>query len=168
MGATTRNSDRDPITPDRNSALETRAEEFFRTWAPPVVLIGVGLWALFAGGFLAYHSWKGGFIVRIVEEHFPGMILVPMAAVMALCIVLLLRWTAGALEFELWGQAKLKGASGPLTLWVICFLAIVFAIWLLWPLQSGPITRSDAPNKAMQGTRGTAALVFAGSVAARP
>jgi hypothetical protein len=71
------------------------------------------------GGFLAYHSWKGGFINRIVEEHFSGMILVPLAALMALCIDLMLRWTAGVLEFDLWGQAKLKGASRPLTLWVI-------------------------------------------------
>ena len=104
------------MTSDASSTIETRAEKFFRKWAPPVVFLGVGFWAFFAGGFLAYHSWQGGFIVRIVDEHFPGMILVPMAALMALCIVLLLRWTAGALEFDLWGQAKPKGASGPLTL----------------------------------------------------
>jgi hypothetical protein len=124
---------------------ETRAERFFRKWAPPVVLVGVGLWGLFAGSFLAYHSWAGGFVVRIVEEHFPGMILVPMAALMALCVVLLLRWTVGALEFDLVGQAKFKGASGPLTLWVVCFLSIVFAIWLLWPLESG--SRQPGPAK---------------------
>jgi hypothetical protein len=121
----------EPVTIDAGSSLETRAEEFFRKWAPPVVLIGVGLWGFFAGGFLAYHSWKGGFIVRIVEEHFPGMILVPMAALMALCIVLLLRWTTGALEFDLWGQA---------------------AIWLLGPLESGPTTRTETPNNGLNLT----------------
>lgn len=116
MKNTSREPSHDTMTSDASSTIETRAEKFFRKWAPPVVFLGVGFWAFFAGGFLAYHSWQGGFIVRIVDEHFPGMILVPMAALMALCIVLLLRWTAGALEFDLWGQAKPKGASGPLTL----------------------------------------------------
>jgi len=97
MEDTIHNSSCAPAPQDASKTLETRAEEFFRKWVPPAVLTGVSLWALFAGGFLAYHSWKSGFIVRIVEEHFPGMILVPMAALMALCIVLLLRWTAGAL-----------------------------------------------------------------------
>lgn len=144
MEDTPEKSNLESKTIDSSTSLETRAEEFFRKWAPPLVLTGVSFWGLFMGGFLAYHSWKGGFINRIVEEHFPGMILVPLAALMALCIVLMLRWTAGVLEFDLWGQAKLKGASGPLTLWVICFLAIVFAIWLLWPLESGPITRNSS------------------------
>jgi hypothetical protein len=159
MEESTRKVSGSSIVPDQSTRHETRAEKFFRKWAPPVVLTGVGLWALFAGGFLAYYSWNGGFIVRIVEEHFPGMILVPMAALMALCIVLLLRWTAGALEFELLGQAKLKGASGPLTLWLICFLAIIFAIWLLWPLQSGAVARPEA----QQGHAGDARVKLKGS-----
>ena len=143
MEDTPEKSNLEPTTIDASTSLETRAEEFFRKWAPPLVLTGVSFWGLFMGGFLAYHSWNGGFIIRMVEEHFPGMVLVPLAALMALCIVLMLRWTAGVLEFDLWGQAKLKGASGPLTLWVIVFLALVFAIWLLWPLESGPITRNS-------------------------
>ena len=122
-----------------NNSVETRAEAFFRKWAPPLVLIGIGAWGLFAGIFLAYNSWKGRFIVRIVEEHFPGMILVPMAALMALCVVWLLRWTAGELEFSMWKDMTLKGAAGPLMFWVVCFLAIVFSIWLLWPLGSAPL-----------------------------
>lgn len=116
---------------------ETNAERFFRKWAPPLVLAGVGFWGAFQGMFLAYHSLEGRFIVRIVEEHFAGMILVPLSALMALCIVFLLRWTAGPLEFEI-GNLRLKGASGPVTLWVVCFLSIVASIWLLWPLKSGP------------------------------
>jgi hypothetical protein len=119
MEDTPEKSNLESKTIDSSTSLETRAEEFSRKWAPPLVLTGVSFWGLFMGEFLAYHSWKGGFINRIVEEHFPGMILVPLAALMALCIVLMLRWTAGVLEFDLWGQAKLKGASRPLTLWVI-------------------------------------------------
>lgn len=120
-------------------AEETSAEKFFRKWAPPLVLTGVAFWAAFQGMFLAYHSLGGGFIIRIVEEHFAGMILVPLAALVALCIVFLLRWTAGPLEFEI-GKLRLKGASGPVTLRVLCFLSIVASIWLLWPLKSGPDT----------------------------
>ncbi len=113
----------------------TEAERFFRAWAPPIVLLGVSLWGFFAGGFLAYHSIRGRFILRIVETHFAAMILVPMAALIALSIVLLLRWTTGPLAFKA-GSFEASGAAGPLLFWVLCFLAIVAVIRLLWPLES--------------------------------
>lgn len=73
-----------------------------------------------------------------MERDFPATILVPMSALMAISIVPLLRWTAGSLEFEVLGNTQLKGTSGPRTLRVVCFLSLVFAFWLLWPLESKP------------------------------
>jgi hypothetical protein len=89
------------------------------------------VWGVFASGFLAYHSLAGGFIVRLTEKQFGAMIMVPLAAIMALCVVMILEWTAGEIEFK--GLSfEFKGASGPIVLWVFCFLACVAAMRLFW------------------------------------
>lgn len=54
-----------------------------------------------------------------------------MAAVSAFCIVLILDAKLGRMEFEALGF-EFRGASGPVVLWVLSFLAFDFAIWLLW------------------------------------
>jgi hypothetical protein len=96
-----------------------------------IVVIAVAAWGLFAGGFLAYNSLSGGFVVELTRNQFGAMILVPMAALMAFCIVTLLEWTAGQIKFE--GLSfKFEGASGPIVLWVFCFLAIVAGLRAFW------------------------------------
>jgi hypothetical protein len=49
------------------------------------------------------------------------------AAGAALFVVLVLRAAAGPIEFEVLGL-KFRGASGPVVLWIPCFLAIVVGI----------------------------------------
>jgi hypothetical protein len=46
----------------------------------------------------------------------------------ALFVVLLLRFSTGPIEFELWGF-KFRGASGPLVMWILCFLAIIVGLY---------------------------------------
>jgi hypothetical protein len=46
----------------------------------------------------------------------------------ALFVVLLLRFSTGPIEFELWGF-KVRGASGPLVMWILCFLAIIVGLY---------------------------------------
>ena len=69
--------------------------------------------------------------LQVATKNFAAVIGVPMAAVAALCIVLLLEATSGIIEFEVVGL-KFKGASGPIVLWVLCFATIAGAIKLLW------------------------------------
>jgi hypothetical protein len=57
---------------------------------------------------------------------------VPLAALVALCIVIVLENTSGHIEMEGPLGFKFKGASGPVILWICCFLAIVGAIKLTW------------------------------------
>jgi hypothetical protein len=105
--------------------------EIVRRVARWAVLVAAAAWGLFAGGFLVTHSLSGGFIVKLTEKQFGAMIMVPMAALMALCIVIILEWTAGQIEFK--GLSfEFRGASGPIVLWVFCFLAIVSALRLFW------------------------------------
>ena len=68
---------------------------------------------------------------EIVKEHFAAIIGLPSAAIVSLFLVLLLEHYAGTIEFECL-YFKFKGASGPIVLWVFCFLAIAFGMWLLW------------------------------------
>ena len=46
-------------------------------------------------------------------------------------IVSTFRITAGDLDFELFGM-RLKGAAGPVVLWVLVFLAMVSGVAVLW------------------------------------
>lgn len=68
---------------------------------------------------------------RLALNHFSATIGLPSAALAALCLVVFLEQTSGAIEFEGFGF-KFKGASGPIVLWVFSFLAIAAAIKVLW------------------------------------
>jgi hypothetical protein len=97
-----------------------------------VALFAALFWGTFSGGFLAYHSLQpDGWMVRLIERQFAAVILVPMSALGALCVVLLLRLSSGPLEFKAIGF-EFRGASGQVVLWVVCFIALVSAVKLLW------------------------------------
>jgi hypothetical protein len=63
--------------------------------------------------------------------HFAATIMLPSAALAALCIVIILEGTAGPIQIEGLGF-KFKGAAGPIVFWIFCFLAITYAVHLLW------------------------------------
>ena len=118
----------DSNRPPRESAQEKTFRKVFG-W---VVLIATSAWGIFAGSFLAYHSLQpNSWLVDIIQKHFAALMCVPMAALMAMCVVILLRYTAGPIEFKVPGF-EFHGASGQVVLWVVCFLAIVSAIKLVW------------------------------------
>ena len=97
-----------------------------------VALGAAAVWGAFVGSFLVYHSLRpDGWVVQLVRTQFPAVILVPMSGLASLCIVLLLRLSSGPLEFKAIGF-EFRGASGQVVLWVVCFLAMVAAVKLLW------------------------------------
>lgn len=66
------------------------------------------------------------------HPHFAPFMAVGFAVIVAFTIVMMLRYaTEKEIEFVMPGGLSLKGASGPITLWAICFLCIVFAFYLL-------------------------------------
>ena len=67
----------------------------------------------------------------VLRDHFAAVVGLPLAAVLSLILVGSLRISGGPIEFEI-GSVKVRGAAGPVTLWVLCFLAIAVAIKLLW------------------------------------
>lgn len=98
-----------------------------------VVLLATTAWGLFAGTFLAYHSMQpNSWLLDMIKNHFAALMCVPMAALMAMCVVILLRYAAGPIKIKMPAGLELEGAAGPVVLWVVCFLAIVSAIKLVW------------------------------------
>jgi len=96
-----------------------------------VFLVGLVGFSLAAVWLLVWSMYNEQFWVPIAIKNFPVLIGLPLAAVAALGIVLVLETTSGRIEFEMIGL-KFKGASGPIVLWVLCFAAIAGAINLLW------------------------------------
>jgi hypothetical protein len=57
----------------------------------------------------------------------------PSAIVVALVLVLLLRTVAGNIQIKGLGF-EFTGASGPIIMWVLCFLSLIYAVVKTWPL----------------------------------
>jgi hypothetical protein len=67
----------------------------------------------------------------LVRDHFSAVVGLPSAAVASFFIVATPRQVSGPIEINT-AAFKLKGASGPIVLWVVCFLAIAVAIKWVW------------------------------------
>lgn len=76
-------------------------------------------------------TWNRGPWIKLVFDHFRAIIGLPAAAAAAFAIVSLFRTTEGQIKFSGLGLT-FEGASGPIVLWIICFLAIAAAIRALW------------------------------------
>ena len=63
--------------------------------------------------------------------HFAAIIGIPAAAGAAFVLVSLLRQLDGPIEFNVPGFT-LKGSTGQIVLWAICFMAFVTALNMLW------------------------------------
>lgn len=61
-----------------------------------------------------------------MHPSFMPVIYVSFSVVTSFIVVMTLNYVIGPVEFEI-PNFKLKGASGPIILWVICFLAIMHA-----------------------------------------
>jgi hypothetical protein len=94
---------------------------------------GLAILALFviALATLLITQWNSPEVHAMVMQRFPVIVGLPAAGIFAYVLVSLFEITSGNVEFSVLGM-KLKGAAGPVLMWVICFIAIVFAIHLLW------------------------------------
>lgn len=119
---------------DEPSKLESDA--LFRRWVSRICVVGILLWAGFFFALLVYQSLSGeatprNWFLQMVQQHPASTIGIGISAISAFFIVAVLELTAGAVQFEALGF-KFHGAAGQVVLWVLCFLTMVFATWLLW------------------------------------
>jgi hypothetical protein len=143
-------TDKLTLTPEQKNAINEHVtetilsdkgfDEKFRqmmTWAA-VASIGVASLCTFL--FVAFETFWGktapeNWCITLVQNHYAAIFGTPSAVAAAFLIVALFKATSGNIEFAVWGF-KFKGASGPIVLWILCFLAIAFAFYNLW--QRGP------------------------------
>ena len=94
-------------------------------FAAIAALLGGGLIYLYNvyGVALAYTDWHD-----VVTKHFAAIAGLPAAAASSFAILVFLRQMQGPIEFGF----KLHGASGAVVLWVLCFMAMGWAIRLCW------------------------------------
>jgi hypothetical protein len=90
---------------------------------------GIGLW--WTCFFL---TWPGEW-VNIYFNHFPVTMGIPCAMLGAVIICTLFRTIEGRIKFGGLGFT-FEGAAGPIVMWVLCFLAFVTSVRVLWPLTT--------------------------------
>jgi hypothetical protein len=103
------------------------------------------LFIVVAWSSIFYVGLKENLWREVIRHNFAAMILLPACCGFALVLVLVLRATAGKIEFEVLGL-KFRGASGPLVFWVLCFLAQILGVKLLWndPPDEKPAAKQHA------------------------
>jgi hypothetical protein len=97
------------------------------------VIISLTLLLIAAPTVLVLVLWMSNELVAVTRDHAAAMLGVPWAGGAAFIIVLVLRSSFGRVEYKVLGM-EFKGASGPIVLWVFCFLAEVAGIRTLWRL----------------------------------
>jgi hypothetical protein len=111
---------------------QPRVQALLKRAAPWIATIGlaVGGFAALALIIIVFASDPSRFR-ELLDKQVRAVVGIPMAAVSAFCVVWVLEATSGRIEFQAVGF-KFRGASGPVVLWVMSFLAFVLAIHLLW------------------------------------
>jgi hypothetical protein len=121
---------------ENEQALSGRERRALRVVVVILTLVGI----TFVGGIFLYYLGSDiakaqPWMMEVFRKHPAAILGLPTGALASLGIVLLLEVKSGRIEFEGFGF-KFRGASGEIILWVICFLAIISAIKLLWAVPT--------------------------------
>ena len=121
------NDSREPSEPDRRAGAAEAAVGHEIPVIFNVSVFSVFFWIIFGLSIIyGYRLWWDA----PIDPSFVPFMCVGFAVIVAFTIVLTLRYATGEIEFEAPGF-KFKGASGPILLWVVCFLAIIFGFYLV-------------------------------------
>ena len=120
-----------PTSKNRSRNSQPKWNESLKKYVTASVVI-IGMATMTAVAIhQVYFAISSGLLKTIVSVQFAALFCVPCAFVAALLLVLILRISAGPVEFKFWGF-EFRGASGPLVFWILCFLAIVWAFKMMW------------------------------------
>lgn len=111
--------------------------DYIKRYATLGVVIGTAIWTTFFFSFLVIGALfpdviPDSWFLQMVREHPAGTLGLAMAAISAFSVVAVLDvFARDPIEIRFF-QFELKGAAGPVVLWIACFLAFVSATRLLW------------------------------------
>ena len=120
---------------DKNCLPEKENKLSPRSFIVKLALLGVMAFGVIFTcsffGVLVHSFWTDKQWIDIAKEHTSAVVGLPIATVTAFLLVSILQVTSGKIEFEGIGF-KFRGASGPVVLWIACFIVLVIGIRLLW------------------------------------
>jgi hypothetical protein len=70
-------------------------------------------------------------VIEVLYEHLRAALGIPGSIITAFVVVSVLEQVSGPIELEVIGF-KLKGAAGPVVLWIACFFSLILGIKILW------------------------------------
>ncbi len=108
--------------------FESRLKRATQIVAVVICVLITLLFIIFVG---IHASGPNSWVVDIAKNHFAAVIGLPFAALLSFLVVTSLKISFGTIEFNGLGFT-FRGASGPIVLWVVCFLAMTLAVRLLW------------------------------------
>ena len=107
-----------------------------------ILTIVVACFSVLLLGFAMVHVFlidipKTHVLETVIQQHFLALTGVPLSAIAATLVLAMFRAEAGEIKFKAIGF-EFEGASGPAVIWVLCFLAFVVALRVLWlPAEKG-------------------------------
>jgi hypothetical protein len=116
-----------------NPPIADRYQVLWRNITIGVVLVI----AIFSAGISLYYFIIDGVLIDLGYKHFITVFGLPAAAAASLAIVMVTRAISGQMSVEFFGL-KFRGAASEAIMWVICFLAITYAVKNTWSLQYVP------------------------------
>ena len=124
-----------PIRDPQGSAKQVdRSNKALKTYVNWAFFIAAAVFSCFNAGFVITQTYLGTpAFMQIVYEHFTAIVALPFAGFASLGLVLLLESRSSQpLEFKIPGGFEFKGASGPIILWILCFITVTICIKFLW------------------------------------
>ncbi len=112
--------------PTRRSRSETKVRQGVK-----IILVSS---ALLFYLFIFVKQWYTGIddrLFNLIVEHYAVFLGLPCAGFAALLLIVIFDGAYGEIKFSLLGFT-FEGASGPIIMWVFCYLSIVLSIKLLW------------------------------------
>jgi hypothetical protein len=109
------------------------AARFDRNARLSIIIIGMAclVSVIIASFFLLYMMIVKGDLITVLVTHFAAIAGIPVSAGGSFVVVALFETVRGRIRFHGFGLS-FEGASGPIVMWVLCFLSIAGAIRLLW------------------------------------
>ena len=94
------------------------------------------------------------FLTSIIMRNYATFFVLPFGAFFAYFLVATLENGRGPIEFEFMTM-KFKGASGPIILWLMIFLVLIFALGKLWRDPAPSEFQCSCGEAKIQASRGT-------------
>lgn len=120
-----------PTASQSAETAQDNGDSVFERWIKRIILGGFAVFFIVYFIYVVQDIIRGEWISALMQHQPAATVMLAFAALVAFFVVLLLQYSAGQIRFKVPGF-EFEGASGPVVLWVLCFLAVTTAIKWLW------------------------------------